>query len=127
MMMILIIKLEDNQRLSLETDPNFALSFFVLIAFVLSWLPVIVVRFVPQSVLGAADLATVDFVFVWLAIGGPSSKLLISVFISQEFRSALGQCISALCPCCYLATFAVRQRRRSDYRNLSDRRLNPPN
>lgn len=106
----------------LETDHNFALSFFVLIAFILSWLPVIVVRFVPQTMLSAADLATVDFVFVWLAIGGPSSKLLISLFINQEFRAALGQCISALCPCCCLASAAARQRRRLEYRSLSERR-----
>ncbi|KAL3990268.1 7 transmembrane receptor (rhodopsin family) protein [Acanthocheilonema viteae] len=115
--------LEDNQRLLLETDHNFALSFFVLIAFILSWLPVIAVRFVPQSMLSPADLSTVDFVFVWLAIGGPSSKLLISLFINQEFRAALGQCISALCPCCCLTSSATRQRRRLEYRSLSDRRV----
>ncbi|EJW76472.1 hypothetical protein WUBG_12618 [Wuchereria bancrofti] len=114
--------LEDNQRLLLETDHNFALSFFVLVAFILSWLPVIAVRFVPRSMLNPADLSTVDFVFVWLAIGGPSSKLLISLFINQEFRSVLCHCICSLCPCCCLASPAVRQRRRLEYRSLSDRR-----
>ncbi|KAM3728419.1 G-protein coupled receptor [Dirofilaria immitis] len=114
--------LEDNQRLLLETDHNFALSFFVLVAFILSWLPVIAVRFVPQSMLSPADFSTVDFVFVWLAIGGPSSKLLISLFINQEFRAALGQRIFALCPCCCLASSAAHQRRRLEYRSLSDRR-----
>lgn len=102
----------------LETDHNFALAFFVLIAFVLSWLPVLVVRVIPSTVLSAADSATVDFVFVWLAIGGPSSKLLISLFINQEFRSALGSCISALSPCCCLSTF---HQRRLEYRSLSGR------
>ncbi|OZC10154.1 7 transmembrane receptor [Onchocerca flexuosa] len=116
--------LEDSQRLLLETDHNFALSFFVLIAFILSWLPIIAVRFVPQSLLSPADLSTVDFVFAWLAIGGSSSKLLISLFINQEFRATLGHCISAICPCCCCLTpSTAHQKRRLEYRSLSDRRI----
>ncbi|VDK52548.1 unnamed protein product [Anisakis simplex] len=114
--------LEDSQRALLETDHNFAVAFFVLISFCLSWLPVIVVRVLPETVLSGADSATVNFVFVWLAIGGPSSKLLISLFINREFRSALASLILSLCPCC---SFSSSEHRRQQYRNLSAERTIP--
>uniref|UniRef100_A0A915AT99 G-protein coupled receptors family 1 profile domain-containing protein n=1 Tax=Parascaris univalens TaxID=6257 RepID=A0A915AT99_PARUN len=114
--------LEDSQRMLLETDHNFAMTFFVLIAFCLSWLPVIVVRAMPETMLGAADSATVNFVFVWLAIGGPSSKLLISLFINREFRSALGSLIPSFCPCCAVS---ASEQRRQQYRNLSTEQRTP--
>ncbi|MFH4975683.1 hypothetical protein AB6A40_002392 [Gnathostoma spinigerum] len=112
-------RLEDTQRMLLDTDHNFAISFFLLIAFILSWLPVIVVRLLPHNILSPADFATVNFVFVWLALGGPSSKLLISIFINQEFRSALIALLASLCPCCI---FSSTQQRRQEYSNLSHHR-----
>ncbi|KAJ1360991.1 hypothetical protein KIN20_020133 [Parelaphostrongylus tenuis] len=38
------IQLEDSQRMVIETDPNFVLTMFLLVAFVLSWLPLLCLK-----------------------------------------------------------------------------------
>uniref|UniRef100_A0A1I7X4F4 Transmembrane protein n=1 Tax=Heterorhabditis bacteriophora TaxID=37862 RepID=A0A1I7X4F4_HETBA len=37
-------RLEDSQRMVIETDPNFVLTMFLLVAFVLSWLPLLCLK-----------------------------------------------------------------------------------
>lgn len=59
---------------------------FVMICFALSWLPIIVTQFIPSSLLSTADITTMKFAFMWLGIGGSSSKILIFFFINPEFR-----------------------------------------
>ncbi|CEF70555.1 Dopamine/Ecdysteroid receptor [Strongyloides ratti] len=78
--------LEDSQRMLLETDHNFILSFFILICFILSWLPLIILQLIPLTLVSENDFGTMTFVFVWLALGGPTSKILIYLFINPEFR-----------------------------------------
>lgn len=68
-------ELEDVQRTALETDQNFVVTLFVMIAFVLAWLPLLVVHFIPASVLHPADTATIKFALVWLAIGGEQGRI----------------------------------------------------
>lgn len=80
------LQLEDVQRTALEQDQNFVLTLFVMIAFVMAWLPIIVVHFIPASVIHPADTATIKFALIWLAIGGQSSKWLIYMFTNSEFR-----------------------------------------
>ncbi|EPB69825.1 hypothetical protein ANCCEY_11085 [Ancylostoma ceylanicum] len=47
------MNLEDSQRMVIETDPNFVLTMFLLVAFVLSWLPLLCLKvfeyFVPPQ------------------------------------------------------------------------------
>uniref|UniRef100_A0A183C4W1 ubiquitinyl hydrolase 1 n=1 Tax=Globodera pallida TaxID=36090 RepID=A0A183C4W1_GLOPA len=88
-------ELEDLQRTILDTDQNFIISLFILISFLLSWLPIIVFQFLPKSLLSQADLSMMQFAFSWLAIGGGSSKLLIFSFTSNEFRQFL--CCCSVC------------------------------
>ncbi|KAI6244115.1 G-PROTEIN-RECEP-F1-2 domain-containing protein [Aphelenchoides fujianensis] len=79
-------ELEDIQRTALQTDQNFFVTLFVVIAFFLAWLPIVVVHFIPSALMHPADKANMKFAFVWLAIGGSSSKWLIHMFINREFR-----------------------------------------
>lgn len=85
-------ELEDLQRSILETDQNFVISLFILISFVLSWLPIIALQFFPSQLLDHADSAVMRFAFTWLAIGGGSSKLLIYSFTSKQFRQSICCC-----------------------------------
>ncbi|WKY15241.1 hypothetical protein Q1695_000600 [Nippostrongylus brasiliensis] len=84
-------QLEDSQRMVIETDPNFVLTMFLLVAFVLSWLPLLCLKvfeyFIPPQ--ADADLSLATFIFVWLAIAGPSAKFLIYMFINGAFRSSV--------------------------------------
>ncbi|WKY15242.1 hypothetical protein Q1695_000600 [Nippostrongylus brasiliensis] len=96
-------QLEDSQRMVIETDPNFVLTMFLLVAFVLSWLPLLCLKvfeyFIPPQ--ADADLSLATFIFVWLAIAGPSAKFLIYMFINGAFRSSFlswRPCISVCCP-----------------------------
>jgi hypothetical protein len=59
---------------------------FVMICFALSWLPIIITLFLPATLLSSADVGTMKFAFIWLGIGGSSTKLLIFFFINPEFR-----------------------------------------
>ncbi|VDO19877.1 unnamed protein product [Heligmosomoides polygyrus] len=56
-------QLEDSQRMVIETDPNFVLTMFLLVAFVLSWLPLLCLKvfeyFIPPQ--ADADLSLVSF------------------------------------------------------------------
>ncbi|KAI6205400.1 G-PROTEIN-RECEP-F1-2 domain-containing protein [Aphelenchoides besseyi] len=79
-------ELEDVQRSALQTDQNFVVTMFVIVAFFLSWLPIIIVHFIPSSLMHPADTATMKFAFIWLAIGGSSSKFLVHIFVNREFR-----------------------------------------
>ncbi|KAL3093136.1 hypothetical protein niasHT_022586 [Heterodera trifolii] len=90
-------ELEDLQRTILDTDPNFVISLFILVSFLLSWLPIIVFQLLPNSLVGQSDLSMMQFAFSWLAIGGGSSKLLIYSFTSTEFRRFLC-CFSCCLP-----------------------------
>lgn len=85
----------------IETDHNFPVAFFILIAFCLSWTPLIVALFLPDSTFSAADAATVNFVFVWFAIGGPSSKLLVLIIVNHEFRLGICSLCLSICRCCF--------------------------
>ncbi|KAK0404373.1 hypothetical protein QR680_017427 [Steinernema hermaphroditum] len=70
-------RLEDNQRMLLETDHNFVLVFFVFFCFVLSWLPALTLNLIPDNLIDPADSGTLNFVLIWLAIGGRSLGTLI--------------------------------------------------
>nr|CAD2150227.1 unnamed protein product [Meloidogyne enterolobii] len=85
-------ELEDIQRSILETDQNFVITLFILISFVLSWLPLIIFQFLPSQLLDNNDAGVMKFAFTWLAIGGGSSKLLIYSFTSKQFRHSLCCC-----------------------------------
>jgi hypothetical protein len=61
----------------------------VIVSFFLAWLPITVVHFIPESIVNPADIATMKFSFVWMAIGVCSIKLLIFIFINREFRQYL--------------------------------------
>ncbi|KAI1724153.1 7 transmembrane receptor (rhodopsin family) domain-containing protein [Ditylenchus destructor] len=95
-------ELEDSQRTTIETDENFVVTRFVLVAFVLAWVPIIVVQFLPSYLIHPADSATMKFAFMWLAIGGSSSKLLIYLFTNREFRKSF----------CSVCTVLYRRHRR---------------
>uniref|UniRef100_A0A914MWI9 G-protein coupled receptors family 1 profile domain-containing protein n=1 Tax=Meloidogyne incognita TaxID=6306 RepID=A0A914MWI9_MELIC len=85
-------ELEDIQRSILETDQNFVITLFILISFVLSWLPLIIFQFLPSQLFDNNDAGVMKFAFTWLAIGGGSSKLLIYSFTSKQFRHSLCCC-----------------------------------
>uniref|UniRef100_A0A915CUY8 G-protein coupled receptors family 1 profile domain-containing protein n=1 Tax=Ditylenchus dipsaci TaxID=166011 RepID=A0A915CUY8_9BILA len=102
-------ELEDSQRSIVETDENFVVTLFVLISFILAWLPIILVQFLPSYLIHPADWGTMKFAFMWLAIGGSSSKLLIYLFTNQEFRKSF-------CSICRLC----RRRRMSSDGNYID-------
>ncbi|KAH7728062.1 melatonin receptor type 1A [Aphelenchoides avenae] len=78
-------ELEDTQKSILDTDPNFTVTLFVAIAFVLAWTPIVTMQFL-NSFFHPSDAATMKFAFVWLAIGGSSSKILVYLFTNPEFR-----------------------------------------
>ncbi|CAJ0935262.1 unnamed protein product, partial [Mesorhabditis belari] len=109
--------LEDNQRTVIETDPNFVLTMFLLIAFALSWLPLLGLRitthFIHLEEHMDVDVGMVSFIFIWLAIAGPSSKFLIYMFINGHFRKAVFQWRPCLVCCC------PGYNRRQEYRNIS--------
>ncbi|PIO68770.1 hypothetical protein TELCIR_09428 [Teladorsagia circumcincta] len=107
-------QLEDSQRMVIETDPNFVLTMFLLVAFVLSWLPLLCLKvfeyFIPPQ--ADADLSLATFIFVWLAIAGPSAKFLIYMFINGAFRSSFlswRPCLTVCCPA----------NRHQDYRDIT--------
>uniref|UniRef100_A0A914CYP5 G-protein coupled receptors family 1 profile domain-containing protein n=2 Tax=Acrobeloides nanus TaxID=290746 RepID=A0A914CYP5_9BILA len=79
-------ELEDSQRAALELDQNFVVTLFVVICFTLSWSPIVILQFLPSDLIDPTDTETIRFIFMWLAIGGSSSKLLIYMFINPEFR-----------------------------------------
>ncbi|TKR80896.1 hypothetical protein L596_014880 [Steinernema carpocapsae] len=113
-------RLEDNQRMLLETDHNFVLVFFVFFCFVLSWLPALTLNLIPEHLIDPADSATVNFVFIWLAIGGPAiAKPLIYVFIVSEFRRTLTSV--------YHRVLSPPSERRVEYRSISGRSVNSTN
>jgi hypothetical protein len=137
--------LDDTQRMLLETDHNFVLCFFVIVTFTLSWLPTLIIRSIPMDILASPDREPVHFVFMWLAIGGGSCKLLIYLIISQEFRRGLLNVMCCLSHygdidndndqldndnngaiycycCCRCCPSYANHRRRLDYRNLSTER-----
>ncbi|KAK6761130.1 hypothetical protein RB195_022264 [Necator americanus] len=107
-------QLEDSQRMIIETDPNFVLTMFLLVAFVLSWLPLLCLKvfeyFVPPQ--SDADLSLATFIFVWLAIAGPSAKFLIYMFINGAFRTSFLSWRPCVFICCPLS-------RNLDYRDIS--------
>lgn len=72
----------------METDANFIVTLFVLISFILAWFPIVVVQFLPTYLIHPADSATMQFAFMWLAIGGSAAKLLIYLFTNREFRKS---------------------------------------
>ena len=39
-----LFQLEENQRAVIENDPNFILTLFLLVAFILSWLPLLALK-----------------------------------------------------------------------------------
>lgn len=78
--------MEDIQKSIIENDRNFVVSMFVMICFALSWLPIIITVLLPSTLLSSSDVGTMKFAFMWLGIGGSSSKLLIFFFINPEFR-----------------------------------------
>uniref|UniRef100_A0A914V8A5 G-protein coupled receptors family 1 profile domain-containing protein n=1 Tax=Plectus sambesii TaxID=2011161 RepID=A0A914V8A5_9BILA len=85
-------ELEDTQRMLLDTDHNYMMSFFVLLSFILSWTPWLLLRTFEQILpdyLSPPDSAPLHFVFMWLAIGGGPWKLLIYVFMNPEFRRGI--------------------------------------
>ena len=57
-----------------------------MVVFVLSWMPIVILLMLPSSWIPSEDTATMKFAFMWLAVGGSSSKLLIFFFINAEFR-----------------------------------------
>lgn len=51
----------------------------------------------PSFLIHPADSATMKFAFMWLAIGGSSTKILIYTFTHREFRRSLcSLCINTL-------------------------------
>lgn len=81
--------MEDIQRSAIETDHNFVVTLFVIVSFFLAWLPIVVVHFIPESLINPSDIATMKFSFVWMAIGCSSIKFLIFIFTNKEFRQSL--------------------------------------
>ncbi|CAJ0583294.1 unnamed protein product, partial [Mesorhabditis spiculigera] len=107
--------LEDNQRTVIETDPNFVLTMFLLIAFALSWMPLLGLKVAGHfgQIESYMDVNMASFIFVWLAIAGPSSKFLIYMFINGAFRKAVLQWRPCLVCCC------PSYNRRQEYSNIS--------
>jgi hypothetical protein len=81
-------ELEDSQRSIVETDQNFIVCLFVLISFLLAWLPLVAVQFIPVHWVHPDDSAHLNFAFMWLAIGGGSAKLLIYSTTNAEYRKS---------------------------------------
>ncbi|CAB3410171.1 unnamed protein product [Caenorhabditis bovis] len=93
--------LDDSQRMVIETDPNFIVTIFLFVTFILSWLPLIGLKMYEVFVEphGETDLSMVTFTFVWLAVSSPCCKFLIYMFTNNAFRKSL---ISKFicCSCC---------------------------
>ncbi|KIH68725.1 hypothetical protein ANCDUO_00940, partial [Ancylostoma duodenale] len=74
-------QLEDSQRMVIETDPNFVLTMFLLVAFVLSWLPLLCLKvfeyFVPPQT--DTDLSLVEY---YVSMRSPTTRSLLQVLIS---------------------------------------------
>ncbi|KAE9549004.1 hypothetical protein FO519_007777 [Halicephalobus sp. NKZ332] len=79
-------ELEDIQRTIIDNDRNFIVTVFTMVVFVLSWMPIVILLMLPSSWVPPEDASTMKFAFMWLAVGGSSSKLLIFFFINSEFR-----------------------------------------
>ncbi|GMT32471.1 hypothetical protein PFISCL1PPCAC_23768, partial [Pristionchus fissidentatus] len=112
-------ELDDSQRVIIETDPNFVLTIFVMVAFVLSWLPLLSLKifsaFVPPPE-ASEELSLVSFIFTWLAIAGPSSKFLCYMFCNPIFRRSFLSVLS----CCFSSSSRGRSSpTRSEYANMS--------
>uniref|UniRef100_A0A7E4UWV0 G_PROTEIN_RECEP_F1_2 domain-containing protein n=1 Tax=Panagrellus redivivus TaxID=6233 RepID=A0A7E4UWV0_PANRE len=91
-------ELEDIQKVIIDNDKNFVVTMFTVICFILSWSPFVILNLLPVSLMPAADMATIKFAFMWLAIGGSSSKLLIFFFINPEFRRTFCQLCTGVAP-----------------------------
>ncbi|PAV80742.1 hypothetical protein WR25_03334 isoform H [Diploscapter pachys] len=106
--------LEENQRAMIENDPNFILTLFLLVAFILSWLPLLALKIyeylwpVPPDI----DLSMITFIFTWLGIMGPSSRFLIYMFTNGTFRRSVVELSPCLTCCC-------NRRNRSEYRDIT--------
>ncbi|GMR29898.1 hypothetical protein PMAYCL1PPCAC_00093, partial [Pristionchus mayeri] len=116
-------ELDDSQRAIIETDPNFVLTIFVMVAFVLSWLPLLALKifsaFSPPPTEATEEISLVSFIFIWLAIAGPSSKFLCYMFCNPIFRRSFLRCLSCFC---WSSSSSSRHRNsptRSEYANMS--------
>ncbi|KAF7636197.1 hypothetical protein Mgra_00004455 [Meloidogyne graminicola] len=112
-------ELEDIQRSILENDQNFIITLFILISFILSWLPLIIFQFLPSQLLDNNDAGVMKFAFTWLAIGGGSSKLLIYSFTNKQFRHSLFCCYGFLREEQLLQPKTVEERQLNRYNNTT--------
>lgn len=92
--------LEDNQKALLETDPSYMMTFFVILTFVVSWLPWFALR--AYETLFRHDLHSkpLHFCLLWLAIGGGNWKILIYTTMNPEFRKSIRAFYESVCCAC---------------------------
>ncbi|VDO79997.1 unnamed protein product [Soboliphyme baturini] len=81
--------LEDSQKTQLENDHSFITTFFVIISFTISWLPVLSLRAYEVFIQFKVQLPNLHFSLMWLAIASGAWKLFIYCMMSKDFKSSL--------------------------------------
>uniref|UniRef100_A0A915KR31 G-protein coupled receptors family 1 profile domain-containing protein n=1 Tax=Romanomermis culicivorax TaxID=13658 RepID=A0A915KR31_ROMCU len=81
--------LEDNQKMLLDNDPTYAMSFFVIVSFFVSWAPYFSLKLLETLLQTNVKSKILHFTVTWLAISGGCWKIVIYCMMSKDFRKNL--------------------------------------
>ncbi|KRX13291.1 Tachykinin-like peptides receptor 99D [Trichinella nelsoni] len=82
-------ELEDTYKGQLQADRSFVITFFIILSFVISWMPLIIVRLTELTFRVIIQVPSLHFTLVWLGIGSGFWKFVIYWMMSAKFRNAL--------------------------------------
>ncbi|KAL1226506.1 G-protein coupled receptor [Trichinella spiralis] len=82
-------ELEDTYKGQLQADRSFVITFFIILTFVISWMPLIIVRLTELIFRVIIQVPSLHFTLVWLGIGSGFWKFVIYWMMSAKFRNAL--------------------------------------
>lgn len=109
--------LEDNQKALLENDPAYIMTFFVILAFTVSWAPYFALRAFETFVDAEIRSRPLQFTLIWLAIGGGNWKFFIYCIMNPDFRMGLRNLCRYLC-----CNRCFSEKPRSQYSKLNHER-----
>lgn len=95
----------------LDVDTSYLMTFFILLVFVLSWLPWFLLRAYEAVTETEVPSDLLHFCFVWLAISGGSWKLVIYSAMNPQFRRGVQSLYKTIC-CCFCVCVSGNRRKK---------------